>query len=701
MTLMLPRQVGSVRVRERLGEGGMAFVHRGEDPYRPDRPLAVKLLRPEAARDAELVQRFLREGQLLKALRHPHLVEVQDFGRSGSTPYLVMELLPGGSVKACLGEPPATLVRRLLGPMEGLHVAHEAGVVHRDLKPSNLLFAADGRLKVTDFGVCLWEGAEATRVTRSRMVVGTVGYMAPEQHGDPRRVDRRADVYALGAILLGSVGCGDDSGKNQVTDGGAKDGKLDGVPAMDGSFGGNAKFDAQAGGTTAKPGGTTAAAGNTGTAGALSAGGTVTGGAVTGGVIVGGTVVGGAVTGGATASTVRDGGVDRPKTDGSSDVAVDAAVDRAIAPVEAGPDTPNNCGDPNEPCCTNNTCNAGGCCMQTGGGGGGRRCIASGSNCSGSNGVCQAGACVSDAGACGGEGDRCCSNNTCTASGVVCAATDGGSLCLSCGGAGEPCCGTGGNRTCGTGLACSGTGLNARCEPCGGTGQVCCSGNACSVAGNACGPTAGGGEDTCQVCGKKDGPCCANNTCTDTGTICASAGFGQDNTCQACGGAGEDCCANRACTGGGCCGSNNECIGADEACPSNLGGGVCIAGACTRDAGACGGKDDPCCGLNNICTSAGLVCATTDGGESCQECGDVDQPCCRNSGTFGTRTCNTANLLCEASGGLDPIYTCRACGQRNQVCCGSGPLAGRICADGLTCRANDAPSGGGIIGTCQ
>lgn len=201
MSLLLPRQVGSVRVRERLGEGGMAFVHRGEDPFRPDRPLAVKLLRPEAAGDPDLVQRFLREGQLLKALRHPHLVEVHDFGRAGATPYLVMELLPGGSVKACLGEAPAALVRRLLGPLEGLHTAHEAGVVHRDLKPSNLLFAADGRLKVTDFGVSLWEGGEATRVTRSRMVVGTVGFMAPEQHGDPRRVDRRADVYALGAIL--------------------------------------------------------------------------------------------------------------------------------------------------------------------------------------------------------------------------------------------------------------------------------------------------------------------------------------------------------------------------------------------------------------------------------------------------------------------------------------------------------------------
>jgi hypothetical protein len=82
-------------------------------------------------------------------------------------------------------------------------VAHGAGVVHRDLTPSNLLFAADGQLKVTDFGVCYWEGEEGrTRATRSQMVVGTLGYMAPEQHGDPRNVDGRCDVYALGAILF-------------------------------------------------------------------------------------------------------------------------------------------------------------------------------------------------------------------------------------------------------------------------------------------------------------------------------------------------------------------------------------------------------------------------------------------------------------------------------------------------------------------
>lgn len=201
MRLLLPKQVGSIRLKEPLGEGGMALVYRGEDPLDPTSGLAVKLLRPEVHGDVDLVKRFLREGEVLTSLRHLHIVEVYSFGKSGTWPYLVMELLPGGSVKACLGEAPSRAVARFVPVAAALAMAHAAGVIHRDLKPSNLLFAADGRLKVTDFGVCLWEGGEGTRVTRSQMVVGTLGYMAPEQHGDPRGVDGRCDVFAIGAIL--------------------------------------------------------------------------------------------------------------------------------------------------------------------------------------------------------------------------------------------------------------------------------------------------------------------------------------------------------------------------------------------------------------------------------------------------------------------------------------------------------------------
>jgi hypothetical protein len=201
MTVLHPRKIGSVRVLEQLGEGGMAVVHRAEDLFRPDLELAVKFLKGNVTSDADVVKRFLQEGEVLKGLRHSHLVEVYDFGRIGLTPYLLMELLPGGSVKACYGESPATFIRRIVPVADALAFVHGFGVIHRDLKPSNLLFSRDGRLKVTDFGVCLWEGGEGTRSTRSQMVVGTLGYMAPEQHGDPRNVDGRCDVYAMGAIL--------------------------------------------------------------------------------------------------------------------------------------------------------------------------------------------------------------------------------------------------------------------------------------------------------------------------------------------------------------------------------------------------------------------------------------------------------------------------------------------------------------------
>lgn len=204
-----PSQIGSIRLMEHLGEGGMAHVYRAEDLSHKNQQLAIKLLRPEVLSDQQIVSRFLREGELMRRLHHPNLAQVYDMGKAAHFhagknqffPYLLMELLAGGSLKLCQGEPPSQIVRRLLPVLEALIYVHESGIIHRDLKPSNLLFSLAGHLKVTDFGVCLWEGSEITRFTNSQMVVGTLGYMAPEQHGDPRKVDARCDVYSMSAIL--------------------------------------------------------------------------------------------------------------------------------------------------------------------------------------------------------------------------------------------------------------------------------------------------------------------------------------------------------------------------------------------------------------------------------------------------------------------------------------------------------------------
>ena len=173
-----PTQIGSIRLLDPLGEGGMALVFRGEDRFRSGTFCAVKLLRPEVHRDADLVRRFLREGDVLTRLSHPALVEIYSFGTSGVWPYLVMELLPGGSLKGCRGEAPAALARRLVPVCGALSVAHAAGVVHRDLKPSNLLFAADGSLKAgpAPRAARWWWGPSATWPRSSMAIRG--GWMA-------------------------------------------------------------------------------------------------------------------------------------------------------------------------------------------------------------------------------------------------------------------------------------------------------------------------------------------------------------------------------------------------------------------------------------------------------------------------------------------------------------------------------------------
>jgi serine/threonine protein kinase len=192
---------GRYRIESRLGRGGMADVFAAQDTLL-DRRVAIKLLRETP--DSETTRaRFVSEARILAGTSDPGLVTVLDAGITGDHPYLVMELLPGGTV--------ADLVDRCSQPLDrvaeiGAQVAsalvpvHAAGVVHRDIKPSNLLFDGQGRVRVADFGIARLVG-DTVRVTATGTTIGTATYLAPEQAAGGE-VGTAADVYALGLVLL-------------------------------------------------------------------------------------------------------------------------------------------------------------------------------------------------------------------------------------------------------------------------------------------------------------------------------------------------------------------------------------------------------------------------------------------------------------------------------------------------------------------
>jgi serine/threonine-protein kinase len=196
---------GRYQLQARVAEGAMGSVYRGER-LGLQRAVAVKFLRADLARDPSFVQRFQAETRALGRLCHPNCVSVIDLGTTGGVPYVVMDFVPGESLRVELGGGPL-LARRALGivgqVLSALHHAHERGIVHRDIKPENILLersaGLDGdHVRVLDFGLSkLLE--ETSEVTES-MMVGTPCYMAPEQfRAGP--VDPRADVYACGVLL--------------------------------------------------------------------------------------------------------------------------------------------------------------------------------------------------------------------------------------------------------------------------------------------------------------------------------------------------------------------------------------------------------------------------------------------------------------------------------------------------------------------
>lgn len=185
-----------------LGRGAMGVVlsaqHRSLG-----RLVAVKELPPAFAADERVRKRFLREAQTVAALSHPHVVAIYDFVDRDGHLALIMEQLDGGTVWdrfTTQGVTAPAACAMLLSAAAGLDHAHRHGVLHRDVKPSNLLFAADGQLKVTDFGMAKVVGGERTLATADGLVLGTPAYMAPEQ-AEGRAVGPQADVYACGAML--------------------------------------------------------------------------------------------------------------------------------------------------------------------------------------------------------------------------------------------------------------------------------------------------------------------------------------------------------------------------------------------------------------------------------------------------------------------------------------------------------------------
>lgn len=188
-------------VHEELGRGGMGRVLRAHHAAL-GRDVAVKLLPPEHHRSTEFRARFAREARVLASLDHPHIVKVHDFGTTErDEPYLVMELVRGGSIAECLPMPIPRALSIALDLCAALEHAHARGVVHRDLKPANVLVDADGRAKLGDFGIArLFDEPEALGLTGTSRVLGTPAYMAPEAlRGAPP--DPLLDVYSLGVLL--------------------------------------------------------------------------------------------------------------------------------------------------------------------------------------------------------------------------------------------------------------------------------------------------------------------------------------------------------------------------------------------------------------------------------------------------------------------------------------------------------------------
>jgi Tol biopolymer transport system component len=218
-TLSAGAKLGHFEIVGLLGRGGMGEVYRARDS-RLKRDVAIKVLPAALARDADRIARFEREARAAAGLNHPNIVAIYETGREGDTYWIASELVAGESLAKVMERGPipvgkaVEIATQIAG---GLAAAHAAGIVHRDLKPANLMLARNGLIKILDFGLALQrltsEDSAALKLTGEGTVVGTAGYMSPEQ-ARGEALDQRSDLFSLGVILFEML-----SGKRAFTGG--------------------------------------------------------------------------------------------------------------------------------------------------------------------------------------------------------------------------------------------------------------------------------------------------------------------------------------------------------------------------------------------------------------------------------------------------------------------------------------------------
>src|SRR6184192_4226022 len=225
MTLIAGIKLGRYEIRSKIGEGGMGEVYLGED-MQLRRRVALKILPLEVASNKDRMRRFEQEATAAAALNHPHIAHIYEIGESESTHFIAIEHIDGDTLRDKIHRdkaPLQKLLKYLTQVAEGLTKAHGAGIVHRDLKPDNIMITRDDYAKILDFGLAKLiepqgpvgsDRAASSEVgtaigaqhSLAGMVMGTAGYMSPEQaQGKVEQIDHRSDIFSFGCILFEAV----------------------------------------------------------------------------------------------------------------------------------------------------------------------------------------------------------------------------------------------------------------------------------------------------------------------------------------------------------------------------------------------------------------------------------------------------------------------------------------------------------------